>query len=105
MTNPLVLAATYNKLPVPSEPGKLPDFLTREHGKIESALKFATSLAATVFNVLDFGADPTGARDSTAKIQAAINAAGAGGCLLFPEGIYACVGLTSSANGQQWIGL
>lgn len=40
-------------------------------------------------NVLDFGADPTGTVDSTAAIQAAINAA-QGKALYIPEGIYDC---------------
>jgi len=41
-------------------------------------------------NVLDFGADPTGATDSTAAIQAAINQAGTsnGGLIYVPEGTY-----------------
>lgn len=41
-------------------------------------------------SVKDFGADPTGAADSTAAIQAAINAVGAagGGIVYFPSGDY-----------------
>jgi hypothetical protein len=39
-------------------------------------------------SVLDFGADPTGAVDSTAAIQAALNAFTNGGQLLFPPGTY-----------------
>lgn len=42
-------------------------------------------------SVLDFGADPTGAVDSTAKIQAALNSFGAnGGRLRVPAGTYKC---------------
>jgi len=39
-------------------------------------------------NVLDFGADPTGVADSTAAIQAAINAAGQNGMIVYPKGSY-----------------
>jgi hypothetical protein len=51
----------------------------------------------SLVNVIDFGADPTGAADSTAAIQAAINAAEAfgtaigartGGIVYFPSGTY-----------------
>lgn len=56
-------------------------------------------------NVKTYGAVGDDATNDTAAIQAAIDAAGAGGTLIFPEGIYRCVGLTSSANAQQWIGL
>lgn len=42
------------------------------------------------FNVLDYGADNTGANDSASAIQAAINAAGTsgGGTIYFPSGDY-----------------
>lgn len=42
------------------------------------------------FNVVDYGADPTGVNDSTAAIQATIDAAGAsgGGMVYFPSGDY-----------------
>jgi hypothetical protein len=39
-------------------------------------------------NVLDYGADPTGATDSTAAIQAALNAITTGGQVVFPPGTY-----------------
>jgi len=55
-----------------------------------------------VVSVLDFGADPTGAADSTAAIQAAIDT---GGAIVFPEGTYKATGLTQSANDQKFIGL
>lgn len=38
-------------------------------------------ITGAAFNILDFGADPTGAADSTSAIQAAINAAGAIGAV------------------------
>ena len=40
------------------------------------------------FNVRDFGADPTGANDSTPAIQAALAGAKDGGVLFFPRGRY-----------------
>ena len=52
----------------------------------------ARSLAnrfADVVNVLDYGADNTGATNATTAIQAAINATPNGGTLIFPEGTYA----------------
>lgn len=39
-------------------------------------------------NVLDFDADPTGVADSSAAIQAAINAAGQNGMVTYPKGTY-----------------
>lgn len=62
--------------------------------------------ALGVVNVKDptYGAVGDDSADDTAAIQTAIDAAGAGGCLVFPEGIYRCVGLTASANAQRWIG-
>ena len=43
------------------------------------------------YNVLDYGADPTGNTDSTSAIQTAINAAGVTrGMVYFPTGTYQC---------------
>ena len=50
---------------------------------------------ADVVNVLDFGVDPTGVADSTAAVQAAIDAATDGGAVYFPAGTY---GLTDALN-------
>lgn len=43
-----------------------------------------------VFNTVEFGADPTGVRDASAAIQAAVDAAGTagGGVVLLPAGTY-----------------
>ena len=91
MTNPLVLASKYNKLPIKSDDGVVDvDWLTREHGKIETALSFATSLASTVYNVLDYGADPRGLRDSAFAIQAAIDACPDGGEVWIAGGLFRC---------------
>lgn len=72
MTAPV---AFYNKLAVPAKPEHLPDFLTREHGKIEQALRGPSLLAMTVINVDDLGADPTGARDSVPAFTRALRIA------------------------------
>jgi parallel beta-helix repeat protein len=46
-------------------------------------------IQGAVFNVLDYGADPTGSADSTSAIQAAINAAQNGvSTVYFPAGTY-----------------
>lgn len=47
-------------------------------------------IEGAVYNVLDNGADPTGIDDSTAAIQAAVDAAGANGrgCVYLPSGQY-----------------
>jgi hypothetical protein len=59
-------------------------------------------ITGAVYNVLDYGADPTGATSSTAAIQAAINAAAAtvslgaqgGGVVYLPTGVYLSGALT-----------
>jgi hypothetical protein len=66
-------------------------------------------LAQTV-SVLDFGADPTGATDSTAAIQAAINAVAAqgGGNVFVPFGLYkigtAGTGLVITTSNVRLVG-
>lgn len=54
------------------------------------------------FNILDYGADPTGATPSTSAIQAAIDAAGAagGGVVIVPEGTYKISELTFGTNNN-----
>lgn len=60
-------------------------------------------IQGAVYNVLDYGADPTGIASSTAAIQAAINAAAAtqgaasgGGVVYLPTGVYLSGALTIS---------
>lgn len=53
-------------------------------------------VAGSEINVLDLGADPTGAVDSTARVQAAIDAAPEGGSVYFPAGTYLLATATSS---------
>ena len=65
--------------------------------------------AREVLSVLDFGADPTGATDSTAEIQAAIDAAegglgGTGRTVYFPNGNYLCGDLEIKYTGQRLVG-
>ena len=70
MTSPLVAASTYTHRAVPDARWEdLPPFLTTEFGKVESALRFATSFVGTVFNALDYGLDPRG----TGAQQDAVN--------------------------------
>jgi hypothetical protein len=54
-------------------------------------------LTGAPFNVLDYGADPTGTNDSRATIQAAIDAAQdtGGGTVVIPEGTYLINGVAS----------
>lgn len=92
----------YSKLPigeatVPLVGGERPtvgvvraDWMTRELGKIEGSLRAATNFALTVYNVLDFGADPTGARDSGPALLGALRAiaAAGGGVLYVPYGTF-----------------
>lgn len=52
-------------------------------------------VAGPYYNVDDYGADPTGTTDSTAAIQAAIDAASAGGVVNFGAGIYRAEGTLS----------
>ena len=88
MTNPLVLAATYHKMSVPSSADELPSFLTRELGTIERGIKFATSYVGTVFNVLDFNADPRGARDATTALQSVLNTVASGDAIYLPPNVH-----------------
>jgi len=46
-----------------------------------------TAESMSIFNALDYGADPTGVVDSTAEINAALTA-GAGGVVIIPAGTY-----------------
>lgn len=74
----------------------------------------AQSKMADLISVLDFGADPTGATDSTAAIQAAIDYASSAAAayvgtpsVLFPAGVYKTAsGLTAGQNlrfiGSGW---
>jgi hypothetical protein len=54
------------------------------------------------FNVLDYGADPTGAADSRAAIHAARDAAGVGGRLFFPPGTYLVKTVSPGTAGYKF---
>lgn len=55
-------------------------------------------IQGAVFNVLDYGADPTGVADSTSAINAAITAAGNDNEVFFPAGTYLTTGIDLSAK-------
>jgi len=71
----------------------LPDFSYAGYRNGEQELP--TAPPGATFSVLAYGADPTAGKDSTAAIQAAIDAAGAagGGVVLLPAGTYRCDGV------------
>jgi hypothetical protein len=69
-----------------------------------------------MYDIVSYGADPTGATDSTAAIQAAINAASAagGGTVHVPEGTFTVTGIYSAQvciaipdnihiQGENWL--
>ena len=83
--------------PVDWEPGYLDekgrglqDFSYAGYRKGEAPIPDSPTKGNNVYNVLTYGADPTGNTDSTADIQAAIDAAGrnGGGVVYMPEGEY-----------------
>lgn len=63
-------------------------------------------ITGAAFNILDFGADPTGAADSTSAIQAAINAAGAigGGMVEIPSGTFQLTSVILNQDNIQIVG-
>ena len=64
----------------------------------------AQDRAADVANVLDYGADPSGATNSTAALQAAISHAGSFGAVSFPTGTYVFNAPLIRPGGQRWNG-
>lgn len=54
------------------------------------------------FNVQDYGATGNGTSDDTAAIHAARDAAGVGGRLFFPTGLYRVNQLSATVQGQSW---
>ena len=66
-----------------------------------------TQVGAISISVVSYGADPTGVADSTAAIQAAINAVAAlgGGTVFLPDGVYNISStLTISSSGVTLLG-
>jgi hypothetical protein len=57
-----------------------------------------------VFSVTDFGATGDGVTDDSASINSAITAAGTGGTLFFPEGVYIFTPTLTQLSGQTWRG-
>ena len=81
----------YNKTPLKAldHGGVAADWMTRELGKIESALRSPVNLAGGFYNLLDYGADPTGARSSSGAFSKIARAMGTrGGVILAPSGTY-----------------
>ena len=72
-------------------PGVAPDERMRERGALlDHLFRPDLDVRADHRAVADFGADPTGATDSTAKIQVAVNAGAAAGRIVYlPAGSYA----------------
>jgi hypothetical protein len=64
---------------------------------------FNIKLQQTI-NILDFGADPTGVADSTAAIQAAVDAANTNGTVIFPKGTFLVSATINCLASQQIIG-
>ena len=56
-----------------------------------------------IYNVVHYGADPTGANDSTTAIQNAINAADGSGMIKVPPGTYSVTGITLK-SGTKIVG-
>jgi hypothetical protein len=63
-------------------------WLTRELGKVEQALRGPYHLAVRYTNALDYGADPTGARDATDQLIRAAREARDGVLLLPPGAVF-----------------
>lgn len=79
---------------------------TDAHVSISSGSALLKTLLASVtegiiFNIVGFGADPTGTADSTAYVQAAVNAAAVagGGPVYVPPGTYLITGTISVPDG------
>ena len=77
--------------------------VTYTQGSSGAVARTIVSKLQEFVSVLDFGADQTGATDSTTAIQAAINAAIAEQCrLFFPKGTY-LVSSVLTVTGTVWI--
>lgn len=57
-----------------------------------------------VANVKDYGATGDGTTNDTTAISAAITAAGTGGAVYFPEGVYIFNSVLTQLSGQRWFG-
>jgi hypothetical protein len=77
--------------------------LTRGTGVDTGALIFSGDLFDFV-NVKDYGATGNGSTDDTTAITAAITAAGTGGAVFFPKGVYIFSTVLTQLSGQRWFG-
>jgi hypothetical protein len=96
---------------VASDPAKAPDPTTVPPVDPGSSVLLGKVAAAHVFDVVTYGADPTGATSSAVAVQSAVDAAckaGSGNDVFFPVGSYAferpvlvhCNGLTLEGAGR-----
>jgi len=78
------------RLPAPGTPGRLARLTDEQRGLwIDSGSQWIALSGTGVINVCDYGADPTGTKDSAGPIQAALNAAHPSDVVFFPRGVYA----------------
>ena len=86
-----------------------PEYQTTQQSDIDALIKTASfempqvtvpTFPRRTFNVLDYGADATGAKLATQAIQAAIDACteAGGGTVVIPEGIYTTGPITLKSN-------
>ena len=82
-------------------PGEQVTFTASGSGAVTRSVQ--DKLRETV-SVLDFGADPTGAADSTAEFQAAIDSLGGNpGVIMVPPGTYLINSTVTMAYDRQWL--
>ena len=78
--------------------------LELERGSDPATGGSGSSSGGVVYNVKNYGAKGDGITDDTTTIQAAINAAGKGGIIHFPEGTYLVSATFSSDDGLTYRG-
>ena len=78
------------------------DNVSYNEGDIDAIYRSVTSKLQESVSVLDFGADPTGADDATAAIQAATNT---GKPVFFPAGIYKMLSPVTYTGTVVWSGV
>lgn len=105
---PLAQIGGYAKLNRIAVTDQVHQFDAEQYNVMRAALVDLATRARTLFNVLDYGADKTGATTSTVAIQRAYNAAhtAGGGTVFFPAGHYKCgkvfVYSNTTTMGEGW---
>jgi hypothetical protein len=80
---------TTNSLPAPGTAGRLARLTDGKRGLwIDSGSLWIALSGTGVINVCDYGADPTGTKDSAPAIQTALSAAHPSDLVFFPRGVY-----------------